>query len=100
MTTSDTPKDGDFASYLEAKSRNQSTISPAQGGELNIQADVPVAAPPRQTIQQVLVDGEEPSDEFLEEWNALGNAPELSDEELESQALSAPGDDGDTRTPE
>lgn len=100
MTTSDTPKDGDFASYLEAKSRNRSTALPAQGGELNIQAEVPAAAPPRQTIQQVLVDGEEPSDEFLEEWNALEHAPELTDEELEKQALSAPGDDGDTRTPE
>jgi len=100
MTTSDTPKDGDFASYLEAKSRNQSTVLPVQGRELNIQAEEPVAVPPRQTIQQVLVDGEEPSAEFLEEWNALENAPELSDEELEKQALSAPGDDGDTQTPE
>ncbi len=100
MTNPDTPKDGDFAAYLEAKSRNRSTISPEQGGELNIQTDVPVAVPPRQTIQQVLVDGEEPSAEFLEEWNALENAPELSDEELEKQALSAPGDDGDTQTPE
>ena len=85
MTSPDTPKDGDFASYLEAKSRNRSTIPPEQGGELNIQTDVP---------------GEEPSDEFLEEWNALENAPELSDEELEKQALSAPGDDGDAQTPE
>jgi hypothetical protein len=47
-----------------------------------------------------LVEGEEPTEEFLEEWNALENAPELSDEELARQALDAPGDDGDTHTPE
>lgn len=47
-----------------------------------------------------MIDGEEPTEEFLEEWNALENAPELSDEEFERQALSAPGDDGDTGSPE
>jgi hypothetical protein len=36
----------------------------------------------------------------MEEFIALRQAPELSDEELERQALSAPGDDGDVRTPE
>lgn len=71
-----------------------------QDGELNTDTDARAAAPPRQTIQDVLIDGEEPTEEFLEEWNALENAPELSDEEFERQALSAPGDDGDTGTPE
>jgi len=56
------------------------------------------AAP--QTIQQVLGEGQEPTDEFVEEFKALNEAPELSDEELERQALSSPGDDGDVRTPE
>lgn len=69
-------------------------------GELNTDTDARAAAPPRQTIQDVLIDGAEPTEEFLEEWNALENAPELSDEEFERQALSAPGDDGDTETPE
>lgn len=46
------------------------------------------------------MNGEEPTEEFLEEWNTLTNAPEISDEELEQQALSAPGDDGDPATPE
>ncbi|WP_170094739.1 hypothetical protein [Simplicispira suum] len=56
------------------------------------------AAP--QTIQQVLGEGQEPTVAFIEEFHALNEAPELSDEDLERQALSAPGDDGDVRTPE
>lgn len=98
MTNRNMPKDGDFASYLNAKTC--STVLPAKGGEHNPDTDSLVAPRPRQTIQEVLVDGEEPTDEFLEEWNALENAPELSEEELERQALSAPGGDGDTHTPE
>ena len=99
MTTTDTPKDGDFASYLEAKRKNPSAASPEAGVEPSTDFGVPIAQP-RQTIQQVLVEGEEPTEEFLEEWNALESAPELSDEELAQQALNAPGEDGDTRTPE
>lgn len=100
MTSSDTPKDGDLASYLEAKSQSRPIVSPAKGAEPNADTDAQIAASPRQTIQEILIDGEEPTEEFLEEWNALKNAPELSDEEFELQALSAPGDDGDTGTPE
>jgi hypothetical protein len=58
------------------------------------------AAPERQTIEQVLVDGEEPTEELLQEWQALDEAPPLSDEELARQALNAPGADGDPSTPE
>lgn len=99
MKTPDTPKDGDFASYLDARQSNPSPASSDKGAKSNAGFDDPVVSP-RQTIQQVLVNGEEPTVEFLEEWNALENAPELTDEELEQQALNAPGDDGDTRTPE
>lgn len=99
MTTPDTPKDGDFASYLETRPKTPATVSPGTGADPSTDFDVSVAQP-RQTIQQVLVEGEEPTEEFLEEWNALENAPELSDEELAQQALSAPGEDGDTQTPE
>ncbi|MBE7366194.1 hypothetical protein [Ramlibacter pallidus] len=52
-----------------------------------------------QTLQEVL-EGEEPTEEFLEEMQALENAPELSEEELARQALEAPGGDGDPSTPE
>ena len=41
-----------------------------------------------QTINNVLVEGEEPTDEFLEEFSALRNAEPLSDDELAKQALS------------
>ena len=99
MTTSDTPKDGDFASYLEARQKKSPTGSPEPAAQAAADFGEP-AVPPRQTIEQVLVEGEEPTEEFLEEWNALENAPELSDEEFARQALEAPGDDGDPRTPE
>lgn len=95
----DTPKDGDFASTLEGKRKHPSTITPAAGAEPSTDFHVPVTGA-RQTIQQVLVEGEEPTEEFLEEWNALESAPELSDEELAQLALNAPGEDGDTHTPE
>ena len=40
-----------------------------------------------QTINDVLIEGQEPTIEFLEELEALHNAPDLSDHELEKQAL-------------
>lgn len=84
MTSPDMPKDGDFAFYLE--------------GKMGPLADAPDA--PRQTIEQIVVEGQEPTEEFLEEWNAEQSAPELSEEEFERQALEAPGEDGDPNTPE
>lgn len=99
MTTPDTPKDGDFASYLDARQRTPAKVRPEADADHSTQLDASPAQP-RQTIQNVLVDGEEPTEEFLEEWSALENAPELSDEELAQQALNAPGEDGDIRTPE
>ena len=99
MTTPDTPKDGDFASYLEARQGDASPASPDKSAVPDAGFDEP-AVRPRQTIAQVLVDGEEPTEEFLEEWRALRDAPELSDEEFAQQALNAPGEDGDPQTPE
>lgn len=104
MTDSDTPKDGDFASYLERK-QMQSTagVAIAKPNEATPvdENDTPlVSKPVRQTINDVLVNGEEPTDAFLEELSALENAPELSDEDFEKQALEHPGADGDPRTPE
>ena len=99
MTTSEPPTDGDFASYLETRGKTPATASPRTAAEHSSEHGSPFAKP-RQTIHQVLVEGEEPTEEFLEEWNALENAPELSDDELARQALDAPGDDGDAQTPE
>ena len=56
--------------------------------------------PPGSTLEGVLLRGEEPTTEFLEEWSALEQAPELDEDDLAWQALTAPGDDGDPTTPE
>ena len=98
MKSSNAPKDGDFASYLEG--RTSLSSKPSQAVAVVDKSASERAETPRQTIQEVLVDGQEPTEEFLEEWNALKNAPELSDEELARQALEAGGDDGDNTTPE
>lgn len=82
-----TPKDGDFASMLEQAGKTAPQAAGAGGT-------------PRQTLDQVLVEGEEPTEEFLEDFNALREAPKVSDEELERQALEAGGADGDAATPE
>ncbi|MFN7152266.1 MAG: hypothetical protein ACK4OE_01145 [Acidovorax sp.] len=92
------PNDGDFASYVEGmqKSSDRGSQPLAEvSGNAGHSAD-----PLNQSIEDILVRGEDPTDEFLEEWNEIHNAPELSDEELARQALSAPGDDGDPNTPE
>ncbi|MDP2064984.1 MAG: hypothetical protein Q8K38_03325 [Burkholderiaceae bacterium] len=53
-----------------------------------------------QKLEEVLLEHEEPTAEFLEELAALEDAPPLSDEELARQALEAGGEDGDSSTPE
>jgi hypothetical protein len=93
------PKDGDFAAYLNGVANQNSSV--AQESSARASGTLPQGGDPEpQTIQQVLLEGQEPTDEFLEQFIALNEAPELSDEELERQALSAPGDDGDVSTPE
>lgn len=90
--------DGDFASYVEGVQKSSDRTSQPRE---EIPANAGHSAEGReQSIEDVVVHGEEPTNEFLEEWNAIQNAPELSDEELARQALSAPGDDGDPTTPE
>ncbi|MBC5784076.1 hypothetical protein H8N03_14080 [Ramlibacter sp. USB13] len=96
MQSSDTPKDGDFASYLEGGKKPSAEVSASRP---DVSAEAPSEAPP-QTLEQVLVEGQDPTEEFLERWNDLQNAPELSDEEIERQALEAGGDDDDPNTPE
>jgi hypothetical protein len=95
MTNPDTPKDGDFAAHLEGRQARPAP-SPLLGGEPATADGGPVP----QTLQQVLVEGEEPTEEFIEAFAEAKNAPPVSDEELERQALEAPGGDGDPRTPE
>jgi len=105
MTNADMPKDGDFAAYLERRTRAASSHEPV-GGPPEVapvgqdEPSEPTLEAKRQTIVDVLVEGEEPTKEFLEEFNVLEGAAPLSDEELELQALQHPGEDGDPRTPE
>jgi hypothetical protein len=99
MPDTNTPKDGDFAAYLEGTANRKSNAVPESSAQES-NALAQEANPERQTILQVLMEGQEPTDEFIEEFKAANELPELSDEELERQALSAPGDDGDVRTPE
>jgi len=105
MTKADMPKDEDFAADLERKTRAASShervggppevapVGQEERSELTREAK-------RQTIADILVEGEEPTEEFLEEFNALKGTAPLSDEEFEQQALQHPGEDGDPRTPE
>lgn len=102
MSNSDTPKDGDFAHWVEEKSE-------ALKFELGEKFPVPPttlespSAHPEtgvQKLEEVLLEHEAPSEEFLAELAALREAPPLSDEELARQALADGGADGDTATPE
>lgn len=51
-------------------------------------------------FEDVLLGNAQATPEMLEELAALQAAPELSEEELERQALADGGADGDTATPE
>jgi hypothetical protein len=98
MIAQNTPRDGDFASLLEGKTKKAQ--GPAtQSPQATLSVDTSSTGR-HQTVEDVLVHGEDPTEEFLDEWNELNNLPKLSDEEFERQALNAPGDDGDINTPE
>jgi hypothetical protein len=103
MSVSNTPKDGDFASYIESLSQSAHTKSEDAviHRPTNTDTTTPDTAPQSgmQTIEDVL-NGEEPSEEFLTELAELNEEQPLSDEELERQALEHPGADGDPGTPE
>ncbi len=98
MPDTNAPKDGDFAAYLGGVANQRRNGAPEPTGQTG-GAFAREGTTEPQTIQQVL-EGQELTDEFIDEFNALNEAPELSDEELARQALSAPGGDGDVRTPE
>lgn len=102
MSDSNTPKDGDFANWVEGHSE-------ALKFELGDKFPVPPTAlqspsvhveTSQQKLEEVLLEHEAPTQEFLDELAALEQAPALSDEELARQALEAGGADGDSTTPE
>ena len=97
MSNSSTPKESDFAHWVDEKSE-------ALKFELGEKFPVPPTAlhspsvhveTGRQKLEEVLLEHEEPTPEFLEELAALEEAPPLSDEELAEQALAAGGADAD-----
>ncbi len=72
----------------------------AASGGLQSSTSAPSGSEPGTTIEGILLHGEDPTDEFLEDFAALEAAPDLSDDELAAQAAAAPGADGDPTTPE
>ena len=102
MSNSNTPKDGDFANWVDEKSEalkfelgEKFPVPPTV-----LDSDSPHPETGRQKLEEVLLEHEEPTTEFLEEIAALEQAPPLSDEELARQALEAGGGDNDPSTPE
>ena len=96
------PKEGDLAHWIEEKSQalkfelgEKFPVTPAE-----LISSSPHPETSRQKLEEVLLEHESPTTEFLEELAALENAPPLSDEELAEQALAAGGSDGDSKTPE
>lgn len=102
MSDLNTPKHGDFAAYLEGLSQpanirpEEAAVHPTANA---VAGDAPSHAA-EQTLEDVLLNGEVPDEEFLAELAALNQAQPLADEELERQALAHPGADGDPGTPE
>jgi hypothetical protein len=82
MSTTNTPKDGDFAAELDRMA--QAATKPS------------IPAP---SLDEVL-GAPDALDKALADLQELEDAPALSDEELARQALAHPGGDGDASTPE
>lgn len=102
MSHSETPKEGDFAHWVEEKSE---ALKFELGEKFPVPPTVLVSASVhaetgRQKLEEVLLEHETPTPEFLEEVAALEAAPPLSDDDLAAQALAAGGADDDPGTPE
>jgi hypothetical protein len=102
MIDSNTPKDGDFANWVEGKSEalkfelgEKFPVPPTALHSPSVHVDII-----EQKLEEVLLEHEAPTQAFLDELAALEQAPPLSDEELARQALEAGGSDNDPDTPE
>jgi len=101
-SNSENPKDGDFAAWVEETAEavkfelgEKFPVPPTELHSPSVHVETT-----KQKLEEVLLEYETPTSEFLEELNALETAPQLSDEELTRQALEAGGADGDNTTPE
>ncbi len=102
MNNANVPKTGDFAAWVDEKAEafkfqlgDKFPVPPTELHSPSVHIETG-----RQKLEEVLLEHEEPTAEFLEELAALEHAPPLSDEELDRQALEAGGADGDKGTPE
>ena len=100
--SSDQPKNGDFSAWIDEKSEalkfelgEKFPVTPVE-----LVSTSPHPETGRQKLEEVLLEHEAPTSEFLEELAALEHAPPLTDDELAAQALAAGGADGDSKTPE
>ena len=103
MTQSKTPSaEGEFAHWVDEKAEalkfQLGEKFPVAPTELH-SAVLPVETT-AQKLEEVLLEHESPTPEFLAELQALKNAQPLTEEELAQQALEAGGADGDKNTPE
>lgn len=97
-----TSREGDFTHWVDEKSE---ALKFELGEKFPVPPTVLVSdsvhpETGRQKLEEVLLEHEAPTQEFLEELAALEEAPPLSDEELAEQALAAGGADDDPGTPE
>ena len=102
MTNVETPKDGDFAHWIDEKAQalkfelgEKFPVPPTELHSPSVHVETA-----QQKLEEVLLGHESPTPEFLEELRALEASPQLSEEELTRQALEAGGADGDSSTPE
>ena len=100
MASSQPPPSNDFVRWVEEKSDAvmadlSERFPPATSGPQAVHAETS-----SQRIEEVLMGHEQPKDALLDELAALENAPPLSDDELERQALDDGGGDADPATPE
>jgi hypothetical protein len=100
MTASQTPLANDFVRWVEEKSDTVMAdlgdkFPPATSGLDALHAETYT-----QRIEEVLLGHEPPDEALLEELAALEDAPPLSDEELDRQAMESGGADADPTTPE
>jgi len=98
------PKNGDFAAYLEGRVKNSLTSQAPPAAQATI-APAEIEPAERELTEEELLELEADREEAEEDAKELAEprdprAMEKFYEELERQALAAPGEDGDASTPE
>ena len=102
MNNSDAPNDGELSAWVDEKAEalkfqlgENFPVPPTE-----LYAEILPVETSAQKLEEVLLEHESPTPEFLAELQALKDAQPLTEEELAKQALDAGGADGDKNTPE